>query len=45
MFIYPSPGEGLAWLAASADDLAAFDAITFASAMERREDEIAEDTS
>ena len=37
MFIYASPGEGLAWLEASVEDLAEFDALTFAAAKERRE--------
>lgn len=39
MFIYASPGDGLAWLEASAEDLAEFDALTFAAAAERREGE------
>ena len=38
MFVYASPGEGLAWLEASVEDLAEFDALTFAAAAERRED-------
>ena len=45
MFIYASPGEGLAWLEASGEDLAEFDALTFAAAAERREDEAPADDS
>ena len=39
MFLYASTGEGLAWLGASDEDLAAFDALTFAAAAGHRDDD------
>jgi hypothetical protein len=36
VFLYPSPAEGLAWLEASDEALAAFDVLTFKAARERR---------
>ena len=43
MFLYPSVSEGLAWLGVSDEDIARFDALTFASAAERLADEAAAD--